>query len=106
MARLNTFVHVRDEHGHTHVFGPDENVPAWAEEAITNPKVWAEAPAGDPRAAEPKGSLADEPPRSGKGSGRDAWAAYAAARGVDVPDGAGREDIISALAEAGKIEAE
>ena len=37
------------------------------------------------------------PPRAGRGSGRDAWAAYAASRGVDVPGDASREDIIAAV---------
>lgn len=34
------------------------------------------------------------PPRSGTGSGRDAWAAYADALGVEYPADAGRDDII------------
>lgn len=35
-----------------------------------------------------------EPPRSGAGSGRDAWAAYAASKGINVPADAGRDQII------------
>lgn len=35
-----------------------------------------------------------EPPRRGRGSGRKAWADYAAKIGVDVPDDASRDDII------------
>lgn len=42
MARLATFVHVADSDGVTHVFGPDDEVPAWAAQAITNPKAWAD----------------------------------------------------------------
>lgn len=42
--------------------------------------------------------LADEhpprPPESGAGSSRAAWADYATTVGVDVPDGASRDDII------------
>lgn len=38
-----------------------------------------------------------EPPRAGKGSGRDAWAAYAAGLGVDVDDDATRDEIIEAV---------
>lgn len=41
------------------------------------------------------------PPRSGAGSGRDAWAAYALEHDVPVPDDAHREDIITALDAAG-----
>ena len=39
----------------------------------------------------------EAPPRGGPGSDRDAWAAYAASLGVDVPDGATRDDIITAV---------
>jgi hypothetical protein len=36
-----------------------------------------------------------QPPRKGPGSSRAAWAAYAAARGIDIPEGADRDSIIS-----------
>lgn len=39
----------------------------------------------------------DIPPRSGKGSGAPAWAAYAGDNGVDVDPDASRDDIIAAL---------
>jgi hypothetical protein len=45
MSKLKTYVHVRDESGQNFVFGPDDNIPAWAEKAITNPNVWADVPA-------------------------------------------------------------
>ena len=38
--RLSTFVHVHHEDGSSHVFGPDDDVPAWAAKAITNDSVW------------------------------------------------------------------
>lgn len=38
-----------------------------------------------------------EPPRKGKGSGRDAWAAYAETVDVVVEDDWSREDIIAAV---------
>lgn len=44
MGRLNTTVHVADETGTYQVFGPGDELPEWAEKAITNPKVWAEEP--------------------------------------------------------------
>lgn len=44
MATLNGFVHVTDETGTAHVFGPADDVPEWAQALITNPKAWAEAP--------------------------------------------------------------
>jgi hypothetical protein len=45
--------------------------------------------------------VSSPPPRSGIGSGRDAWAAYARAHEFDIADGARREDIIAALEAAG-----
>jgi len=36
-----------------------------------------------------------EPPRTGTGSTTDAWAAYAKATGIEVPDDAKRDDIIA-----------
>ncbi|WP_058847033.1 hypothetical protein [Streptomyces silvensis] len=44
MANLITNVHVTDAAGQAHVFGPADDVPAWAVELITNPKAWDEAP--------------------------------------------------------------
>jgi hypothetical protein len=41
------------------------------------------------------------PPRVGKGSSREAWAAYAEASGVEVPEDATRQDVIDALEKAG-----
>lgn len=41
------------------------------------------------------------PPKSGRGSGRDEWSAYARSIGIDVPDGASRAEIIEAVAEGG-----
>lgn len=57
-ARLRTHVHVSDPRGDVHVFGPEDDVPDWAREAITNPKAWAEesaepAPSGTSESAKP-----------------------------------------------------
>lgn len=41
------------------------------------------------------------PPRSGAGSGRDAWAAYAGRRGVPVTDDMSRDDIAAAVEATG-----
>ncbi|MGC5033073.1 hypothetical protein [Micromonospora sp. DT229] len=37
---LATFVHVADEQGAVHVFGPGDRVPDWAVGKIVNPKAW------------------------------------------------------------------
>lgn len=42
------------------------------------------------------------PPKAGKGSGEDAWHAYAAAIGVEVPADTSRDDVIAAIETAGK----
>lgn len=117
MAKLNTYVHVveRDKDGNqgrTGIFGPNDEVPAWAQKSITNPDVWDEGPdePEEPRAedneelpAESAGgpnvspSSGDRPPTSGAGSGRDAWAAYAASQGVEVTDDMDRGAIIAAV---------
>ena len=38
-----------------------------------------------------------EPPRTGRGASRSAWADYASRIGVEYDDGASREDIIAAV---------
>ncbi|WNI28668.1 hypothetical protein [Streptomyces sp. ITFR-6] len=51
MATLKNYVHVTDDSGTPHVFGPADEVPEWAQALITNPKAWLEPPAS--RLAEP-----------------------------------------------------
>lgn len=72
-------------------FGPGDDVPAWAAERITNPEVLAQESAPAPQ----DGPV--EPPRAGRGASAKAWSAYAAELGVEVQDGATREDIIAAV---------
>ncbi len=45
MATLRTNVHVTDADGVSHVFGPADEVPEWAQALITNPKAWQDPPA-------------------------------------------------------------
>lgn len=95
MARLASHVVLRDERQELHVFGPDDDVPAWARKRITNPKAW-----------ESGADTADEgtpspPPKGGPGSGKDAWVAYAAASNVDIDGAETRDDIVAALDAAG-----
>jgi hypothetical protein len=42
VARLAAWVHVTGADGRNHVFGPDDEVPAWAARTITNPAAWAD----------------------------------------------------------------
>jgi hypothetical protein len=88
MAKLKTYVHVHDKDGISHAFGPDDTVPAWAEKAITNPDVWAEAPESDEL---PEGDITDK------------WTvkqlqAYAESEGIDLGDAKTKADILAVLA--------
>lgn len=92
MARkLNTYVHAveRDDKGNTTqsaVFGPDDDVPSWAQKAITNPDVW-DGEADEPTTLEaPAGNAS-----------REKWAAYAEQEGVEVEDDMTRDDIKAAV---------
>ncbi|MDF9718114.1 hypothetical protein [Nocardioides sp. ChNu-99] len=79
---------------------PPGVVPDAVAKEITNPKAWATGPTSpgeDPDAdadAAGSGSDAGEPPRAGKGSGVDAWAAYAKTLGLEVKDDATRDELI------------
>ncbi len=68
--RLNSYVHVTDEHGASHAFGPDDDVPGWARSAIRNDAVWADpdhvtdaTPAGENADAEDAPKRRGRPPR-------------------------------------------
>lgn len=68
---------------------------------IRNPDVWADAaPAREERVELTNAAEGLEPPRSGRGSSRNAWAVYAAGVGVDVTDEMDRDAIIAAVDEA------
>lgn len=65
----------------------DSDVARWDE-------VEAEVPEANPPVS---GPVMPEPPRVGRGSGRDMWAAHAESLGVTFPDDATRDDIIAAV---------
>ena len=100
MARLTDRTLLVDPDGQRRVLEAGVEIPAWAEDLVGE-HLRDDTPGATP-AVEP--AVLEEPPRSGKGSGRDAWADFAAANGIDVADDANREDIVSALAEAGIVE--
>jgi hypothetical protein len=64
-GRLRTFVHVHHDGGPT-VFGPDDEVPAWAEKLITNPDAWAESSSQQSQDEAPKRRSPGRPPSSSK----------------------------------------
>lgn len=89
MSKLKTYVHVHDADGVSHAFGPDDTVPGWAEKAITNPDVWADAPASESE---------DAP----EGDPDDSWTlkelkAYADANDVDLDGAKSKADVLSKL---------
>ncbi len=107
--KLKTFVHAveRDDKGNetnNAVFGPNDDVPAWAQKAITNPDVWADD-SDEPE--EPQAAQSDsfpvmdgETPSTDRPRGnasRDAWTAYANDQGVEVSDDMTRDDIVAAV---------
>ncbi|MGW0015521.1 hypothetical protein ACWDVX_37955 [Streptomyces tendae] len=92
--RLNAFVHVDGEW-----YGPDSKVPAPVAEKIGD-HAWE----GTDDDAEPDAPKA--PPRSGRGSGVDAWRAYAEGNGYDTDDEMSRDDVIALLEREGVIEPE
>jgi hypothetical protein len=122
---LRTHVHVA---GRTYPAGISP--PADIAVRITNPAAWHEQPATTPSppgidapqdppvdtgmaapsrdSAAPMDSAAaagpKPPPRSGRGSGLDAWQAFATHHGVDVPADADRETIIAACERAGLVD--
>jgi hypothetical protein len=98
MRKLNTYVHAVGEgaDGETlsQVFGPDDEVPSWAQKAITNPDVW-DSP--DDAALQLAPSAAELLERPKGNASRDSWAAYAAQEGVELEDDMTRDDIIAAV---------
>ncbi|MFE5332948.1 hypothetical protein ACFRCG_41850 [Embleya sp. NPDC056575] len=93
--KFTAFVHVDNGAGRSGVFSPGDPMPEWAEAHVANPKVWAYDNASVSET--PQGEGPDEPPRSGPGSGKSAWAEYALSRGLEVTDDMSREDIIAAV---------
>lgn len=107
--RLRTNVHVGGRW-----YGPNDEVPedvaarigdhAWADDSDQDgeePAVGFEEPgAGTPP------STAEAPPRSGRGSGVEAWRKFAEQNGIGTDSDMTREEIIAAAEAAGLIEPE
>lgn len=100
--QLRATVYLHDEEGVVRGFGPGDTVPDWVAAQITNPDAWVDdetAPAADPAGDEsaPHDNTEGAPPKTGKGSGLANWLAYAESLGVEVPEDAGRDDVIAAV---------
>lgn len=99
--RLRAHVHVAGK-----VYGPGDQVPAKVAKLIGE-HAWEEDADTAAAGQSPQGpETVEEPPRSGRGSGVDAWRAFAEAKGVGLDDGMDRDAIVAACEQAGVIEPE
>lgn len=97
MGGLITHVYVMHE-GETKGYGPGDEVP----EAVARQLGAHVFENGEHPYGESGREAGSPPPKAGPGSGVDAWAGYAAEVGVQVEEGAKRDEIVQALADAGK----
>ncbi|MEV0247962.1 hypothetical protein AB0H76_15320 [Nocardia sp. NPDC050712] len=105
--KLATYVHVPDADGEYHVFGPDDDVPAWAVKAITNPGVWAVKAITNPgvwavKAITNPGVWAGGDPEPSEERPSDSWTvadlkAYADLRDFDLGEATKKADILAAI---------
>lgn len=91
--KLAMTVHVPNGDGEMVAYRAGTTPPAAVAQKITNPSAWEpeEVAVDDDGAPTP-------PPQGGAGSGRDAWATYAEALGVQVHPEATRDEIVELLA--------
>lgn len=100
MAVIGEFtVYLRDDDGTVHTFLPGTVPPEWAAKQMGDHCFADRTDVHVSAAARGRGD--EPPPHAGAGSGRDAWAAYAAAQGVTVDEDWKRDQIIDACQEAG-----
>ena len=100
-ARSAVHVHVVSKDGTKRAWlAPGDEVPAWARLDKRN----LQTDGGGATSAPAEPASGQPPARSGPGSGKEAWAVFAAARQVEVPEGSSRDDIIAACEAAGIVE--
>ncbi len=100
MAKLKENTVVVDESGAARPLAAGDEVPRWAVKQVGEHLLEETRSARRSRSSSGSGSgdgseTPEEPPRGGEGATEEAWRAYAEALGVEVPDGAGRDDIIA-----------
>ncbi|WP_405911362.1 hypothetical protein OG529_04390 [Streptomyces longwoodensis] len=113
--RLIGYVHVDGDR-----YGPDDQVPAEVAKRIGD-HAWTDS--GEVRGEDGPETLSfsgpgedqdqdqgqgegEAPPRSGRGSGIEAWRAFAEEHGVGIDEGMTRDDVIAACEAAGVVEPE
>lgn len=100
--RLIAYVHVDGV-----AYGPDDRIPAAALRQIGDHAFAdAEVDDGDQDGGGTGGGDTEAPPRSGRGSGVEAWRVFAEQHDVEVAADASREDIIAACEAAELVERE
>lgn len=111
--KLVAHTYAMNDKGRAVWFRPGDTVPDWAAGQLTNPKLYEdtgpdaeEAGPGDTGDTGGTQVGGDPPPRSGRGSGLEAWGSFAQANGVGVDSDMARDDIIAACEAAGVIERE
>ncbi|TDB98259.1 hypothetical protein E1091_07840 [Micromonospora fluostatini] len=104
-------------------YGPDDEVPDTVARRIRNPKAWVDGvmpdlgdgkgddkadgdtPPADDEAGKGK-TRVPAPPRSGPGSGKDAWRAFLGASNVEYDPEAGQRELIATAERAGLVDSE
>lgn len=106
--KLKTYVHVRDDRGVSHEFGPDDDLPGWAEKAIENPDVWAgdgddetEPTPGPSQRVGQSAAPASSDVGSGPLSGRKVGQLKALAEANDLDAGGTKSELVDRLEAAG-----
>lgn len=114
MPKLNTTVHVEDDRGNPHVFGPGQTPPGWAIAKISNPDVWSkvdfDAEAFIPLAQRTPTDAVPAPSDSDRGQGDDGEKGvnvdeltvpqlreYADDHGIDLDGATKRADILATI---------
>jgi hypothetical protein len=105
-ARSAVHVHVVSKDGTKRQWlAPGDEVPSWARLDDRNLMGGGDPASEDGTPSAPSSGVA-EPSRSGRGSGLDAWRAFAESRGVAVDADMSRDDIIAACERAGVVSTE
>lgn len=95
--RLIAYVHVDGV-----PYGPGDKVPPAVAKKIGD-HAWTDADEVPAQDAEGSGGDVEAPPRSGRGSGVDAWLAFAEQHGVGTDSDMSRDDVIAACEAAGVV---
>ncbi|MFJ7069197.1 hypothetical protein [Streptomyces sp. NPDC101115] len=96
-GRLRAYVHIDGQ-----AYGPGDELPAAVARRIGKHAFVDDDEAG----AGGDTDGVEAPPRSGRGSGIEAWRAFAEQNGVDTDDEMSRDDVIAAAERAGLVEPE